>query len=162
MRAGFGLSGVEQRVGTMPAGSSGVGIDRHSLKGGSHPAAGSEGIGEMRQIAYLALSLLLSGCAGGGLNKQSLQIEPGMPASAVQSILGMPQNRQFNGKKQAWQYCRTSILGASDKYVLVWLYDGRVTGMKTYRNTRLGFCQDFFRTVKWEQAPDITVEVRRR
>jgi hypothetical protein len=109
------------------------------------------------------LTVTLVGCAS-GLDKASAQIEPGMSASAVQAILGQPQNRQFKGPSEAWQYCRTDYVGVgADKFVVVWFTNARATGVQTYQNKQgVGTCDNFFKTLSWESAPDATVEIRRR
>ena len=84
-----------------------------------------------------------------------------MNANEVRNILGPPQNRQFSGDNEAWQYCVTGI-DIPDKFVLIWMYKETVTGMETYRNTEFGPCESFFRQVKFENAPDIVIETRKR
>ena len=86
-----------------------------------------------------------------------------MTAEEVRISMGEPQNRQFQGENEAWQYCSTDYSGfEADHYVLIWLYKGTVTGMQTYRNTLYGSCESFFRTVDWEEAPDVSIEIRNK
>ena len=117
----------------------------------------------MRRVAAL-IGFTLAGCASETqLVSGSAQITNGMSAAQVQQILGPPQNRQFSGLDEAWQYCETDYTGmAGDQYVLVWLYNGRVTGLERYTNTLMGTCETYFRQVRFEYAPDVTVEVRNR
>jgi hypothetical protein len=117
------------------------------------------------KVINLTAVIILVGCARDtGLETKTLEVTPGMSAAEVRSILGAPQNRQFNGQKEAWQYCQTGIapVDGSDKYVLVWITNNRVVGMQTYTNKQHGTCDSFFRNVKWEQAPDAIVEIRKR
>lgn len=118
----------------------------------------------MSRLALAILILCLVACASqSAVIKRAASLVPGMSASDVRKLLGEPQNRQFEGKNEAWQYCSTDFSGLeSDHYVLVWLNDGVVTGMRTYRNSQVGMCGSFFRTVNWQEAPDATIEVRRR
>ena len=118
----------------------------------------------MRLLLVILCSVLLSGCAGRiALQDKPAQITPGMTKQELQSLLGPPQNRQFSGSNEAWQYCATDYTGfESDSYLLVWINSGVVTGMQTYRNTLIGTCESFFRTVKWDEALDATVEIRKR
>jgi hypothetical protein len=77
--------------------------------------------------------------------------------------MGPPKNRQFSGANEAWQYCATDMAGfAGDQFVLIWLYDNRVTGLETYTNSLVGTCETFFRQVSFEDAPDATIELRKR
>ena len=89
-------------------------------------------------------------------------IAPGMSKKEVLGILDAPGNRQFKGKDEAWQYCQTSVWGTTDKYAVVWFFDGKVTGMNTYQQSGIGMCETFFKTVNWENAPDHTIEFRER
>ena len=59
------------------------------------------------------------------LEATSRQISPGMVIAEVESILGPPQNRQFNGPREAWQYCQTGFapIDGSDKYVPYYSFD---------------------------------------
>lgn len=114
-------------------------------------------------VALLAVTLA-GGCASGSaLMKKSVLLDRGNPKERVLEVMGAPGDRQFRGDDEAWQYCRTDYSGFSaDQYVVVWLYQGRVTGVTTYRNTQFGTCSSFFKTVRWEDAPDRTIEIRPR
>lgn len=112
-------------------------------------------------VAFLALALLAACASHTQFNSSSAGIRAGMTADDLQKLMGPPQNRQFKGDHEAWQWCSTGYMEA-DSYVLVWLTKGVVTGMQTYTNTRTGPCESFFRTANWEEAPDSTVDVRIR
>ena len=115
---------------------------------------------------YLSLFpvILLLACASQTMMvKNSSAIKAGMLTSELRELMGEPQNRQFEGNNEAWQYCSTDYSGfETDHYVLVWIVDETVTGMQTYRNAEIGMCGSFFRTVNWEDAPDASIEVRNR
>lgn len=107
--------------------------------------------------------LVAWGCNAGirHLEEKSLEVQPGQTYQQVSAIMGVPGDRQFEGSMQAWQYCSTSkTMGEGDHYVVVWFYQGRVTGLTTYKNHRYGRCSSFFRTVRWEDAPDVDVRIR--
>ena len=89
-------------------------------------------------------------------------IDPGATKEEVRSILGVPQDRQFKGKQEAWQYCNTGLV--NDTFLIVWFFDGKVTGMNTYKDSvgDIGFCTSHFKSIKWEDAPDSTIEIRNR
>jgi hypothetical protein len=118
----------------------------------------------MKFVVLVLAAILLTACASQSrIAKQSSGIRPGMSGSELRTVLGEPQNRQFKGKNEAWQYCATDFSGfEADHYVLVWLNSDVVTGMQTYRNREFGTCESFFRTVDWEQAPDTAIEIRQR
>jgi len=116
----------------------------------------------MRTCATLILLISLSACASHTrLNEGSSKIRPGMTSAELQEAMGPPQNRQFRESQEAWQWCSTGLM-ESDSYVLAWLTKGVVTGMQTYRNSRTGPCDSFFRTANWQEAPDATIELRHR
>lgn len=118
-------------------------------------------ISVMIGAVYIALFV---GCAShSSMRKKSSKISSGMSVTKVTELMGAPQNRQFNGKYEAWQYCTTDYSGLrSDLYTLIWVYDKEVIGLETYNNYEMGTCDSFFKTIKWENAPDITVEIRNR
>ena len=118
----------------------------------------------MKNLIIVLLMLFLVACASqSAIVKNSAHIKPGMSDGELRQIMGEPQNRQFKGKSEAWQYCSTAFSGfEDDHFVLVWIFDGVVTGMETYRDNEFGTCDRFFRTVKWEEAPNTTLEIRKK
>ena len=113
------------------------------------------------RIAILFVLASLAGCATNPIMEKAARIKPGTSVDDLRQFMGEPQDRQFRGKNEAWQYCSTGAF--ADEYVLVWISGGAVSGMQTYRNTTgTGFCESFFRTVNWEHAPDRTIEIRQR
>jgi len=121
-------------------------------------------MGKMRKI-YILLLFIFVGCAALTphiLQQKTIKIELGQSMTDVQTILGTPQNRQFSGRNEAWQYCETSYGPAGDDYVIVWFFDSKVTGITTYKNYETGFCESFFRTIQWEDAPNNVIEHRIR
>lgn len=118
----------------------------------------------MKYLVGVFLMLLLQACASQSpLLQNSASIKPGISVAELRQVMGEPKNRQFKGKNEAWQYCSTDYSGfEADHFILIWLFDGVVSGMQTYRNTQYGTCESFFRTVNWEDAPDTLVEIRHR
>lgn len=118
----------------------------------------------MKILIIILTSIVFVGCAA--INQSTMKrtalVNPGMDKEKVLEILGTPGNRQFKGKDEAWQYCQTSVWGTTDKFVVIWFYDGKVTGMNTYTQSQVGMCDSFFKTVNWEDAPDKTIEFRGR
>lgn len=109
---------------------------------------------------FLFFLTALISCGTIGLSTKQNRISPGQSGDEVINILGIPGNKQFQGKDEAWQYCQTGF--SSDLYVVIWFYDGKVTGMKTYNGYGSGSCAQGFRSVNWLDAPDRTVEYRVR
>ena len=118
----------------------------------------------MKHLYIILLLVFLQACASQSqMIKSSASIKAGMSVDELKKAMGEPQNRQFEGKNEAWQYCSTDYSGfEADHYVLVWVANDRVTGMQTYRNTLYGTCESFFRMVDWTEAPDASIEIRNR
>lgn len=103
--------------------------------------------------------LLLSGCTSSLLQK-SVMINNEQTKQDVLQNLGTPEDRQFSGENEAWQYCSTGM--ASDDYVVVYFYKNKVKKMTTYKNSRGGACSSFFRTINWYEKADTSVEIIHR
>ncbi|WP_330147098.1 hypothetical protein [Shewanella oncorhynchi] len=59
----------------------------------------------MYRILLLGIFIILSGC--GSLDKQSILVNAGDTKEQVLNIMGPPDDRQFQGKNEAWQFCKT-------------------------------------------------------
>lgn len=115
----------------------------------------------MRTFLFVAIFFIVCGCTNTKLATKANGIEPGQTKQDVTKILGVPGDRQFTGKDEAWQYCSTGFGG--DKYVVVWFYDGIVTGLTTYTNSvGVGNCDKFYKRIDWQTAPDRTIELRHK
>ena len=116
----------------------------------------------------LGRTLILASCligivACGGLETKSSLINVGDGKAAVNAALGAPDDRQVKGKSEAWQYCQTGAGFGYHDHRIVWFYDGLVTGINSYRSTQPGTsCMSGMREIRWEDAPDVTVEIRQR
>jgi hypothetical protein len=102
-------------------------------------------------IATIALFLV----ACGSLEKKSVLIGIGDDKEHVLKIMGSPGDRQFKGSNEAWQYCQTTGAGFGyHDYRIIWLYNGKVTGITSYKSSRGGSsCMTEIRAVRWEEAP---------
>lgn len=115
----------------------------------------------LRLLISTWIVLLISGCAS-KYTAQIMNINPGDTKATVISKLGTPENRQFNGEHEVFQYCTTGTSFGVSSYDVIWFYNGRVTGVSTYNVKDAGMCTSHFKQVKWEEAPDTVVEVRHR
>lgn len=110
---------------------------------------------------FLLLAIFaLSGC--GTLAKKAVFINHGDSKERVLELMGPPSDRQFEGRNEAWQYCETDAGITHDDFRIVWFYDGSVTGLTSYKSSRFGVCSAFFKSIRWENAPDHTIEIRER
>lgn len=105
--------------------------------------------------SVVLLGASIEGCTT--VSQKSVEIEPGSSKEQVIAAMGTPQDRQFNGTHEAWQYCSTGLM--TDSYVVVWFNDGKVTGLQSYKVTESGLCDGHFATVDWTKAPDISIEI---
>jgi hypothetical protein len=114
----------------------------------------------LRTCLLCVTILMLSACAN-SLIRKSGAIESGMKKQDVVRILGTASDKQFRGKDEAWQYCE---LGAFvGDFLVVWFYDGTVTGLTTYKDSSPSFdCTGQLRSIRWEDRPDTTIEIRKR
>lgn len=105
--------------------------------------------------------LLLSGC--GTLEKKTILLENGSSKEMVLSALGVPDDRQMNGQNEVWQYCQTGAGFGFHDYRMIWFRMGKVVGITSYKSTRAGtLCSSSIKEVRWEEAPDVKVELRVR
>jgi hypothetical protein len=117
----------------------------------------------MRPIVVV-LVLLVVGCASNSASLRRAQmLEPGASKADVRRRLGEPGDRQFSGRQEAWQYCSTDYSGlGADDFRVVWFMDGAVSGITSYKSRILGSCEDNFRSIRWEEAPTASIEIRER
>ena len=111
-------------------------------------------------IALVAVvAALLAGCST--LKNTTAEISAGDDKAKVLRLLGTPDDRQFQGKSEAWQYGTVVAFGMCE-YTIVWFTSGTVTGLNTYRNDSYAGCRVGLRPVQWDSAPDRVIEVRQR
>lgn len=118
----------------------------------------------MKTIYALAAIYLLSlSCCGSvSIQQKSISINSGNTREEVIKIMGTPENRQTKRNLEAWQYCKTSF--GVYNFVIVWFADGKVSGTNTLNvdGKAFSFCTSEFRTIRWEDAPTISIEHRNR
>jgi len=114
----------------------------------------------VRVLLIISFFFALSGC--GTLAKKTVLINHGDDKAKVLEVMGPPGDRQFKGRNEAWQYCETDAGISYDDFRIVWFYDERVTGLTSYKQSEFGVCSAFFKSIRWENAPDHTVEIRER
>ena len=115
-----------------------------------------------RLLPPILLSTLLAGGCG-SLQKKAILVNSGDDRERVQETMGVPGDRQFQGTAEAWQYCQTGAGFGYHDYRIVWFRDGKVTGVTSYKDTTpASGCTAHFREVRWEDAPDYTLEIRQR
>ena len=113
-------------------------------------------------LVILCTALLFCNACATQVLHQAGGIDPGATRAQVREILGNPQDRQFRGSQEAWQYCQTGLV--NDTFVVVWFVDGTVTGMTSYKDSvgDIGLCSSHFKSIRWEDAPTVTIEMRQR
>ena len=116
----------------------------------------------LQKIIFLsALSLIVSGC--GSLEKKSALLNLGDNKEQVISVMGHPDDRQLKGSNEAWQYCQTGAGFGYHDYRMIWLYQGKVTGINSYKSSRpASSCLTDIKQIRWEDAPNTTIEIRNR
>jgi hypothetical protein len=109
----------------------------------------------MPLVGWISVCVLgLTACATQLLHHANA-LAPGATPAQVRAVLGEPQDRQFRGQQEAWQYCETGLL--QDTFVIVWFAEGKVTGLRTYPNAvgdRGFFCSSHLRAITWEDTPE--------
>lgn len=113
----------------------------------------------MRRIYFIIFVVALFGC--GTLEKKSILINIDDDKQKVLSIMGTPDDRQMQGKQEAWQYCISGAGFGYNDHRVVWFNNGYVTGITSYKSHQTG-CVSGIRQVRWEDAPDRTLELRVR
>lgn len=112
-------------------------------------------------LVIISVIALLSAC--GTLEKKAGLINYGDDKSKVLAIMGPPGDRQFRGKDEAWQYGQTGAGFGYHDFRIVWFYDGGVTGVTSYKDyTPASSASAHFKPIRWEDAPDYTLEIRKR
>ena len=115
----------------------------------------------MNRAIITIVILLLTGC--GSLEKKSILVSNGDSKADVEKEMGTPDDRQLKGSNEAWQYCQTGAGFGYHDYRIFWFYNGKVTGINSYKSSRAGSsCMTDIRQVNWEEAPDVSVEIRDR
>jgi len=112
----------------------------------------------MRYMVIVALMLILQACASqSAVVRKSATVRLGMSEAELRQVMGEPQNRQFKGKNEAWQYCSTTTPGLRTTIMSVFGFLMVLfPECKPIEITKFGNCENFFQTVNWQEAPDIS------
>jgi hypothetical protein len=114
-------------------------------------------------LKCLLIVSVLASSACGSLEKRSILISHGDTKEKVISVMGTPDDLQFRETREVWQYCVTGAGFGYHDYRMIWFYDGHVTGVTSYKDsTPASSCAGHFKLVRWEEAPDKTIEIRNR
>jgi hypothetical protein len=114
-----------------------------------------------RLVIFLFVIIILSSC--GTLEKKSILINVDDDKNKILEIMGTPDDRQLQGQNEVWQYCVTGAGFGYHDYRVIWFRNGRVTGITSYKDsTPASSCVGHFKTIRWEEAPDSTIEIRQR
>lgn len=115
----------------------------------------------MKRIILMLFVVLIASC--GSLEKKSILINVGDAKDQVLATMGVPDDRQMKGENEAWQYCQTGAGFGYHDYRTIWFSGGKVTGVNSYKSTRPGSsCMSDIKQVKWEEAPNSVIEIRKR
>lgn len=113
----------------------------------------------MNKILILMIGLaLLSGCST-YLTKKSYEIDQGMTKADVIKLMGIPDRRSWRDKGEALQYSEISGFGQCS-YIVVWLYDGLVSGVTSRSGASVGGCGLGAAEVDWGQMPSKKIELK--
>ena len=115
-----------------------------------------------RQVIVTAIICMALAACATGVTRDATSVDLGASRDDVRRIMGPPEDRQFKDKNEAWQYCETGFV--NDSFVVVWFYEGKVTGVRSYKNSvnDIGMCDSHFASIRWEDAPTATIELRSR
>lgn len=115
----------------------------------------------MRPLILLALSTSIAVSSCGTLERKTILLNVGDSKEKVLNVMGTPADRQMNGQQEAWQYCISGAGFGWNDHKIIWMNQGLVTGINSYRSSVSG-CTGGIQSVEWESAPDTVVEIRRR
>ena len=107
------------------------------------------------------LTTLLAAC--GNLERKAAMLNLGDSKEQVLTAMGAPDDRQLKGDYEAWQYCQTGAGFGYHDYRTIWFQNGKITGINSYKSSRpASSCVTDIRPIKWEEAPNTTIEIRKR
>ncbi len=109
--------------------------------------------------APLFIFLIISGC--GTLDHKTILLNIGDSKERVLEVMGTPADRQIGRQQEAWQYCVSGAGISWNDHKIIWFTAGHVTGINSYRSYVSG-CTGGIQSVRFENAPDTVMEIRRR
>jgi hypothetical protein len=112
----------------------------------------------LKIVSIVFLIAILASCAG--VKTRALKIEKDNSTARVMEIMGTPDDRQFSGSHEAWQYGMVVSIGVCD-YTVVRFKEGKVTGITSYRNFSTLGCRHGLKSVNWEEASDRIIEMKK-
>ena len=124
---------------------------------------------ELSNSLALVLILGLIGCSYStpSLRESAMSINPGQTKEDIQTILGVPRDRQFQGNQEAWQYCNDFVVAGVKQQAIelmnIWFNNGLVTGLQNLPVARnpVKSCEEQLHKISWEDAPDTIIEIRK-
>lgn len=117
----------------------------------------------IKRIVLASFVIAMFSCRTMVLSNKTIQINQGDPKSRVMEVMGTPEDRQFMGKYEIWQYCITGAGFGYHDYRAIWMVGGKVIGITSYKDRTPGSgCEGHFKPLKVEDAPDYILEVRQR
>lgn len=112
----------------------------------------------MKPLKLITLVTLMAASTGAhAMSAKELKryerIQPGQPTDEVTNIMGEgPGNREFKGKRVAWQCCAREGLTANKFVVIYFNENNEVEQVKTYTKPFMGQCKGQFSPVEWEAS----------
>ena len=95
--------------------------------------------------------LLLGACTS--IDENNMKLTKGMSKAEVLSIMGEPDQRSFNGDKEALQF--QGIIGYGQCiYVTAWFYNDVLVGTTDRRGASIAGCGLGSKEVDWLNMPD--------
>lgn len=110
-------------------------------------------------ILLLSFVVMLTVQACAGVKHRALRVNAGDSKDRVIEIMGAPDDRQFNGRQEAWQYGMVVSIGVCD-YTVIWFSEGTVKGLTSYRSFSTLGCRHGLKSINWQEAPDRVIEIR--
>ena len=115
----------------------------------------------MKKTAIQGILLIaISGCSLVGIKEKTIAISPGANKNDVLAALGAPGDRQFSEANEAWQYCSIGLV--KNDHAIIWFVNSKVSGLEFYNTQGGPTCESSFKTISWIDAPDQTIELRKR
>lgn len=114
----------------------------------------------MKTVILFIMCLTFVACAS--ISKKTRLIKVGDSKEQVESVMGEAEDIQSRGTNEAWQYCVTNF--GVNNYSIVWFQDSKVIGTSFYKNhgSPASLCSSHFESIRWENAPSTTIEIRNR
>ena len=110
-----------------------------------------------RAIFTLILLAAISACAS-TTKRGKAELEVGMTATQVRTLLGTPDDRSFRESNEAWQYHDVVGYGQCE-YLTAWFTNGVLHAVTTRRAASIAGCGLGSMPVDWGQMPKPTIDV---